>query len=271
LVVTIITLGHIVGGNRTVFDFARKLWTEPEPAVASVPRGVRVYAVGDIHGRLDLLDQMLGQIQRDSTTAGDLVKYIVFLGDYVDRGPHSSSVIERLAGGPPPGFGAIHLRGNHEAAMLDFLEDIRVGPNWLTYGGNATLGSYGVVPPAEDASANRLAEAQEQFNAALPAHHRAFLKGLRSSVTIGDYLFVHAGVRPGVPLDRQDATDLIWIRDEFLRSQADHGKVVVHGHTIALQPEVRANRIGIDTGAYATNRLTALVLEGGERRFLCTV
>ena len=254
-----------------MFGFARKLWSEPEPIAASVPRGVRVYAVGDIHGRLDLLDQMLGQIERDAATAGDLVKYIVFLGDYVDRGPHSSTVIERLAGGPSPGFGAIHLRGNHEAAMLDFLEDIRVGPSWLTYGGGATLGSYGIVPPAEDAPADVLTAVQERFRAALPAHHRKFLKGLRNSVTIGDYMFVHAGIRPGVPLDRQDSLDLIWIRDEFLKSQTDHGKVVVHGHTIALQPEIRPNRIGIDTGAFATDRLTALVLEGTERRFLCTV
>ncbi len=253
-----------------MLGFARKLWAEPEPAAALVPRGVRVYAVGDIHGRLDLLDQLLHQIESDGA-ATDLVKHIVFLGDYVDRGPQSRAVIERLAAGPPPGFGAIHLRGNHEATLLDFLEDARVGGNWLTYGGNATLASYGVVPPPEATPAERLEEAQQQFRAALPAHHKSFLTRLRTCVSIGDYHFVHAGVRPGVPLDRQDALDLMWIREEFLASQADHGKVVVHGHTIALQPEIRSNRIGIDTGAFATNRLTALVLEGASRRFLCTV
>ncbi len=254
-----------------MFGFARKLWSEPEPAAALVPRGVRVYAVGDIHGRYDLLEQMLGQIERDAAGADDLVKYIVFLGDYVDRGPQSRLVIERLAGSPPPGFGVIHLRGNHEAAMLEFLEDVRIGGNWIAYGGNATIASYGIVPPAEDAPEDLLADAQHQLLANLPQHHWAFLKGLRNSITIGDYLFVHAGIRPGVPLDRQNESDLLWIRREFLSSTADHGKVVVHGHTIAEQPEIRPNRIGIDTGAFATNRLTALVLEGAERRFLCTV
>ncbi|WP_448204214.1 metallophosphoesterase family protein [Azospirillum sp. sgz302134] len=254
-----------------MFGFARRLWSDSEPASASVPRGVRVYAVGDIHGRLDLLEQLLGQIERDAASAADLVKYIVFLGDYVDRGPQSRMVIDRLAGYPPPGFGAIHLRGNHEAAMLEFLEDARSGADWIAYGGGATIASYGIVPPAEDAPVERLAEIQHQLLAALPHHHRAFLTGLRASIAIGDYLFVHAGIRPGVPLDRQSESDLLWIRREFLTSHADHGKVVVHGHTIADQPEIRANRIGIDTGAFATNRLTALVLEGTDRRFLCTI
>ncbi len=254
-----------------MFAFARKLWSDPEPVVAAVPRGVRVYAVGDVHGRFDLLEQLLGQIERDAEGAADLVKYVVFLGDYVDRGPQSRLVIERLAGPPLPGFGAIHLRGNHEAAMLDFLADVQIGGAWIAYGGNATMASYGVVPPAEDAPPEFLEEARQQLLAALPDHHLAFLKRLRNSIAIGDYLFVHAGIKPGVPLDRQAESDLLWIRREFLHSTADHGKVVVHGHTIAEQPEVRSNRIGIDTGAFATNRLTALVLEGTERRFLCTV
>lgn len=254
-----------------MFAFARKLWSDPEPAAAAVPRGVRVYAVGDIHGRFDLLDQLLMQIERDAEPAADLVKYIVFLGDYVDRGPQSRLVIERLSGPPLPGFGAIHLRGNHEAAMMEFLEDAHVGANWIAYGGNATIASYGIVPPAEDAPPELLEDARQQVLRALPGHHRAFLKGLRNSITIGDYLFVHAGIKPGVPLDRQTESDMLWIRREFLHSTADHGKIVVHGHTIAEQPEIRPNRIGIDTGAFATNRLTALVLEGTDRRFLCTV
>lgn len=237
---------------------------------AAVPRGLRVYAIGDVHGRLDLLDQLLDSIEDDAATAPGLVKYIVYLGDYVDRGPYSRGVIERLAGGPPPGFGAIHLKGNHEASMLEFLEDIRIGPNWLTYGGTATLASYNVTPPSEEAPPEAMSEAQQRLNAVLPPTHRAFLGSLRPSVTIGDYLFVHAGVRPGVPLDRQREQDMLWIREDFLRSTLDHGKVVVHGHTISMEPEVRANRIGIDTGAFATNRLTCLVLEGNERRFLST-
>jgi len=251
-----------------LFSFAR--WQKTEPAAAAVPRGLRVYAIGDVHGRLDLLDHMLDLVEADGGAAPDLVKYIVCLGDYVDRGPHSRGVIERLAEGPPPGFGAIHLKGNHEASMLSFLEDIRVGPNWLTYGGTATLASYHVPPPHADSSPEELTHAQEQLRRLLPPAHRSFLDSLRTSVTIGDYVFVHAGIRPGVPLERQREDDLLWIRDDFLRSTTDHGKVVVHGHTISPEPELRANRIGIDTGAFATNRLTCLVLEGTERRFLTT-
>ncbi|WP_448188329.1 metallophosphoesterase family protein [Azospirillum sp. sgz301742] len=251
-----------------MFSFAR--WQKTEPVPAAVPRGLRVYAIGDVHGRLDLLDRMLDQIDEDGAAAPDLVKYIVYLGDYVDRGAHSSGVIERLAAGPPPGFGAIPLKGNHEASMLEFLEDISVGPNWMTYGGTATLASYHVQPPHADSPPEDLKHAQEMLRLALPPTHLAFLGSLRTSVTIGDYLFVHAGVRPGMPLDRQREDDLLWIREDFLRSTADHGKVVVHGHTITPEPEVRPNRIGIDTGAFATHRLTCLVLEGTERRFLVT-
>lgn len=262
-----------------MLSLARKLWSEATSATgsngaakpASVPRGMRVYAVGDIHGRLDLLDQLLGQIERDAGQAPDFLKYLVFLGDYVDRGPESSGVIDRLAAGLSPAFGAVCLRGNHEEAMQAFLTDLRAAPGWLTYGGDATLASYGVPAPAPDAPPEHLMEAQRLLNLALPRHHRNFLSDLRSHLTIGDYHFVHAGIRPGVPLDQQDDSDRLWIRNEFLGSRSDHGKIVVHGHTIAPEPELRANRIGIDTGAFATNRLTALVLEGAARRFLCTV
>lgn len=254
-----------------MLSFARRLWSETETPPAAVPRGLRVYAVGDIHGRLDLLDQLLGQIIRDCDQAPDLLKYLVFLGDYVDRGPDSAGVIERLANGLPPGLGAVCLRGNHEDSMHGFLTDLDAGPGWLSYGGDATMASYGLPSPAPDAPPEHLLEAQRLLNAALPPHHRAFLGGLRSCLTIGDYHFVHAGVRPGVPLDQQDDADRLWIRNAFLTSRADHGKTVVHGHTITPEPELRANRIGIDTGAYATNRLTALVLEDTDRRFLCTV
>ncbi|NYZ15135.1 serine/threonine protein phosphatase [Azospirillum sp. RWY-5-1] len=251
-----------------VFGFAR--WQKAEPAAAAVPRGVRVYAVGDVHGRLDLLDQLLDRIEADARTAGDRARYLVFLGDYVDRGPQSRGVIERLIAGPPPGFGAIHLKGNHEASFLGFLEDVRVGPGWFRYGGLATLASYGVTPPPEDAPVERLLQVQGDLREAVPPHHQRFLERLKPSVTIGDYVFVHAGVRPGVPLPRQKETDLLWIREEFLKSNVDHGKVVVHGHTISIEPELRGNRIGIDTGAYATHRLTCVVLEDTDRRFLTT-
>ncbi|XEY20591.1 metallophosphoesterase [Azospirillum sp. HJ39] len=267
-----------------MLKLARRLWSEatsgktagklagkPAAGPAAVPRGIRVYAVGDIHGRLDLLDQLLGQIARDAGQGSELLHYLVFLGDYVDRGPDSRLVIERLSCGLPPAFGAVCLRGNHEDTMQGFLSDLRMAPGWLTYGGDATLESYGITAPAADAPMEHLHQAQCMLNNVLPPHHRAFLAGLRNHLTIGDYHFVHAGVRPGVPLDRQEDKDRLWIRDAFLGSRADHGKVVVHGHTIAPEPDLLPNRIGIDTGAYATNRLTALVLEGTERRFLCTV
>ena len=258
-----------------VFGLLRARRTQQGSAGAPprVPDRHLVYAVGDIHGRADLLERMLAQIADDAARRPDFAKYIIYLGDYVDRGPDSALVVERLLAGPPPGFGAIHLKGNHEVALLDFLNDVRIGPTWFAdnIGGGMTVASYGVLPPADPNDPDHLAAAQAHFRAALPAAHRAFLtKDLRTHVTIGDYLFVHAGVRPGVPLAEQREEDLLWIRRDFLNSTADHGKIVVHGHTIAPEPEQRANRIGIDTGAYATGRLTCLALEGAEQRFLST-
>lgn len=253
-----------------IFGFARQDRTQP--TATAVPRGLRVYAIGDVHGRLDLLDRLLDEIMADGEDAQDRMKYLVFLGDYIDRGPDSAGVIDRLAEGPPPGFGALYLKGNHEAAMVRFLTDIRIGPTWLRFGGGATLHSYGILPPPADEPPQPtvLADIQRRLRDTLPARHLDFLTRLKASVPIGHYLFVHAGIRPGVPLDRQQEDDLLWIREDFLESPADHGRVVVHGHTISMNPEVRANRIGIDTGAYATNRLTCLILDGTERRFLST-
>lgn len=253
-----------------MFGFARQSKPAVTASTASVPRGTRVYAVGDIHGRLDLLDALLDQITRDADDAPNLVKSLIFLGDYIDRGPDSARVIERLINGLPPMFSTVCLRGNHEDVMVRFLSDLRAAPGWLTYGGRATLASYGVPAPPPDAPPAELAEAQRALNLALPEPHRAFLSGLRCQATLGDYHFVHAGVRPGVPLDRQKDADRLWIRHEFLNSSHDHGKIIVHGHTVASEPESYANRIGVDTGAYATHRLTAVVLEGTERRFLGT-
>lgn len=251
-----------------MFGLARHGRTEP----AALPHGLRIYAVGDIHGRLDLLDRLLDDIAADADDALGTMHYLVFLGDYVDRGPDAAGVIGRLAEGPPPGFGAVHLKGNHEAAMIRFLTDLRAGPSWLRFGGDATLHSYGLPAPdpADPLFAAHLQRVQERLCDVLPPRHRAFLAGLRTSLSIGGYLFVHAGIRPGVPVDAQQEDDLLWIREDFLDSAADHGPVVVHGHTITTSPDVRSNRIGIDTGAYATNRLTCLVLEGTERRFLST-
>ncbi len=236
-----------------------------------LPPGLRVYAIGDIHGRFDLLVAILEQIQADCVTqpAGGRVR-IVFLGDYLDRGSHSRSVLDYLISWPHPDFEVDYLRGNHEATVLQFLDNIRAGPGWLTYGGVNTLLSYGVRPPVDVPPRQRLAAVQQQLRAVLPPAHLGFLRRLAYYVEIGSYVFVHAGLRPGVALERQSNEDMVWIREDFLHSTADHGRVVVHGHTISMEAESLPNRIGIDTGAYATGRLTAVVLEGDERRFIDT-
>ena len=240
--------------------------------VARVPDGTRLYAVGDIHGRDDLLDRLLQAIVRDAASAGGGTRRVLlYLGDYVDRGLSSRQVIERLLGSPPEGFEVIHLLGNHEEAFLGFLEGKPIAFNWFKYGGLETLYSYEVPIPRRSAAPGNLDALRRDAIAAVPAAHAAFLRGCKLWHVEGDYAFVHAGVRPGVPLDRQEAEDLLWIREAFLDSRADHGgKVVVHGHTICPRPEIRRNRINIDTGAYASGRLTCLVLEGAGRRFLHT-
>ncbi len=240
-------------------------------APARTPEATRVYAVGDIHGRADLVGRMHKMIRDDAATAAGVRKVVVYLGDYVDRGLFSREVIDLLLDRPLAGFEAVHLKGNHEELMLAFLDDIQVGPTWLMNGGNATLRSYGVDTTVFDYDdAKGLEALQAEIGAALPKRHLDFLNSLDLSHVEGDYLFVHAGVRPGVALDRQRAEDLMWIRAEFTESAADHGKVVVHGHTISWEPEPRDNRIGIDTGAFASGVLTCLVLEGEERQFLTT-
>ncbi len=234
----------------------------PRVPAPRVPEGARVYVIGDIHGRLDLLAQLRERIVMDSGNFTGERKVAVYLGDYVDRGPQAKEVIDLLVDEPLGGFESVHLKGNHEKFLLDFLDDASVWPLWLYNGAGATLLSYGV---SSTAGAEGL---QAEFRASIPARHLEFLHSLALSHTEGDYFFVHAGVRPGVALEDQDEADMIWIRDLFLSSDADHGKIVVHGHSIARQPEIEANRIGIDTGAYATGRLTCLVLEGEKRAFL---
>jgi serine/threonine protein phosphatase 1 len=227
---------------------------------------MRVYCVGDIHGRDDLLRQMAELVEADLEPSSFDQAVTVFLGDYVDRGLGSMRVVEQLARGewPTP---VIALAGNHEDLLTAFLEDEGVLEAWRGLGGLETLHSYGVT--LGPAMAKRDFRAvQAAFAARFPECHRQFLERLKISTDIGDYFFCHAGVRPGVPLDRQDRTDLLTIRDTFLASEAEHGKLVVHGHTPSLVPEVRSNRIGIDTAGYATGRLSCLVLEKDQRRFL---
>ncbi len=197
---------------------------------------------------------------------------IVFLGDYLDRGPHSREVVEILVAGPPStpqwsGFRWVCLRGNHEDGMLRFLEELSAGPGWLANGGLATIESYADTARLD---AEDLPALQALLRQSLPARHKAFLEGLHYWHAEGGYYFAHAGVRPGVDLEFQRPEDLMWIRNEFLSSDADYGRVIVHGHTIAPTPQVRQNRIGVDTGAYYSGHLTALVIEGAEKSFLST-
>ena len=189
----------------------------------------------------------------------------------MDRGHDSRGVIQRLLDGPPPGFEQVCLIGNHEAWLLDFLQNTASGPGWLMNGGAATLASYGVqAGHGLGASPERLTRMQREFAEALPAEHLAFLEELELYWAAGDYAFVHAGIRPGAPLDRQREEDLLWIRDDFLYSNADFGPMIVHGHTVTEAPEQMENRIGIDTGAFMSGRLTCLALEGSDRRFIQT-
>lgn len=231
-----------------------------------LPQGIRIYAVGDIHGRADLLNALLERI--DNHLAGSPVEHPthVFLGDYIDRGPASCEVIGRLIERQRT-HEIVCLKGNHEAFMLEFLADPGVLDDWRHSGGLPTLMSYGLVPPgrAEADGRRKLVAALKQ---ALPETHRDFLAGLRTNFVCGDYFFVHAGVRPNVRLADQKEEDLLWIRDEFLTSRNDFGKIVVHGHTPVQEPDIRKNRINIDTGAFASGKLTCLVLEGEHLSFL---
>jgi serine/threonine protein phosphatase 1 len=239
-------------------------------AEPSGPAGTRLYAIGDIHGRLDLLRTLTALIHDDAYRRQAPRNVVVYLGDYVDRGRESRAVIDFLLNEPLPGFERIHLRGNHEDVMLRFLTDISAGPSWLNFGGRETLESYGIAAPQPHAEPAALERAQRALAACLPTAHLEFLRGLRLQHEEGDYFFAHAGVKPGVPLDQQREQDLLWIRGEFLSSNAEFGRIVVHGHSISPVPDVRRNRIGIDTGAFMSDRLTCLAIEGTEWSFLQT-
>jgi serine/threonine protein phosphatase 1 len=232
----------------------------------SIPDGERVYAVGDVHGCLDQFDALLAAIDADAAARGRADTTLVLLGDLIDRGPQSCGVVERamqLAASPRFAL----LKGNHEEMLLRAATGHRPSLQLFNrYGGRETLLSYGVDPAAYDEAS--FEELEALIVDAVPAAHRAFLDAGRAHVAIGDYLFVHAGIRPGVPLADQVGADLRWIRDPFLAHRGSHGALVVHGHTITAEPDVQPNRIGIDTGAYTGGPLTAIGLEGEERWFL---
>ena len=226
----------------------------------------RLYVIGDIHGRSDLLDRMIVTISADLAANPVEECLTVTLGDYIDRGPDSRGVLDRLIVNPfPTGF--VALKGNHELMFESFLRDPSVADEWRRFGGLETLISYG-IPVGSVMRGQGYEEAAQALNAAVPRSHLEFIGALRTSFSVGRYFLCHAGIRPGVALESQSVDDLLWIRGPFLSSRADFGKIVVHGHTPAEEPEVLANRINVDTGAYITNRLTCVVLGKSRTRFL---
>ena len=232
--------------------------------------GRRIYAVGDVHGRLDLLEPLLEQIRQDAADTAVADKpVLIFLGDYVDRGAGSKGVIDRVIALEREGvFELCALKGNHEEALLAFLGDAAFGPTWCEHGGSETLSSYGVSLPLLRMDAEAWGQAQAAFAEALPGEHLSFLSDLSLTAVYGDYVFVHAGLRPGVALSAQRELDLLWIRQDFLGARRGFEKIVVHGHTPAEEAYMGDHRIGVDTGAYATGVLTAVRLQDADRRFI---
>jgi len=241
---------------------------DDELQLASPPPDTRIYAVGDVHGRADLLADLHKRIAKDADGAPESRRVIVYLGDYVDRGPDSAGVIDRLIDSPLEGFEKVFLMGNHEQFLLDFLKDPSIGEHWLSNGGDATLSSYGVGIPGSEAV--DMAVVSEHLKKILPPEHLAFLRDLAVSHREGDYFFAHAGIRPGVPLKKQSEDDLLWIREPFLDVGEAREVVVVHGHTPVQAGEVHDNRIAVDTGAVWSGRLTAVVLHEQEQSFIHT-
>jgi serine/threonine protein phosphatase 1 len=232
----------------------------------SAPEGVLIYAVGDIHGRVDLLDELFTRIDADAARQPNLKTIEIFLGDYIDRGPGSREVLDRLIERGRTRR-AVFIRGNHDTYPFHFLHNPAFLGTWGRLGGFETMMSYGMHPPVS-AGPSEQGEVARAFENALPHDHRDFLQNLNPYACYGDFYFVHAGVRPGVPLEQQRKEDLLEIREPFLSCHDDFGKIIVHGHTPAFEPDFRPNRINIDTGAYATGKLTCLVIAGNNLRIL---
>jgi len=231
---------------------------------ASAPADTRIYAVGDIHGRADLLSEITARIDDDIRRRPIAHTVEVYLGDYIDRGPHSRTVIDLLAV-RLVAHRAVCLRGNHEAVMEGFLQDPAILQYWEPLGGMQTLASYGIELHGESETAIGL---HRRFLDAFPRAHELFMQCLRHQFSCGDFLFVHAGIRPDIPIEQQDVNDLIWIRNEFLDCTQDHERFIVHGHTPVPHPDIRHNRINIDTGAWRTGTLTCIAIEGSTILFL---
>lgn len=230
---------------------------------------MRIYAVGDVHGRADLLEEMLDMIAVDARGYNG-EKLIIMLGDYIDRGHAARETLDILLRGSHAGIPLQCLRGNHEDILLRFFNDHSVAPGWFHYGGLQTLRSYGINVLNATQDFDDIFTLRRALDDAMPAAHKDFLTGLPYTARYGDYMFVHAGVHPDRSLDDQDKHHLMWMREPFLSSTKELNAMIVHGHSIRMKPEIRVNRIGIDTGAYVTGRLTCLVLQGNERRIIST-
>ena len=232
-------------------------------------RGWRAYGVGDIHGRLDLLDELLEKIHEDIAQRKSREVLLVFVGDLIDRGPNSRQVLERLRTYEHPGVQTVFILGNHEEVLLRILAgEADLITKWRWFGGSECLASYGVDASALTGLSDD--DAITIVRNAIPRDHVEFLESFDDSCRFGDYLFVHAGIRPGVEIDQQRQSDLRWIREPFLFDETDHGFIVVHGHTIRPDVEIRPNRIGIDTGAFQSGVLTAIAIEGSDTWLLDT-
>jgi len=238
---------------------------------SSMPDGICVYAFGDVHGRADLLERLFAKVEADIAEYAENQKVVlVFLGDYIDRGFQSRDVIDFLLSERVTKHQCIYLKGNHEEALLKFMSDPTFGPRWAGYGGLETLTSYSVRPPRIRTVGEEWTLACDALNEAMPPEHRRFFTSLEISATIGDYVFVHAGLRPGKPLEDQVEKDALWIREEFLNDTSSFGVIVVHGHTPISAPHRDFRRIGIDTGAYLSGKLTAARFMRSDVRFIST-
>ena len=254
-----------------LFNWRKKtpLPAAPPPAPAAIPPGQRVYAVGDVHGRFDLLQRLLRQIEADDRARGPADTHVIMLGDLIDRGPQSREIVDLFVR-HMPAFARFHfVMGNHEEMLLKLIDDPDLDTmlHYLRYGGRELFESYGAPRTVLDAPDQFTPDTLPSY---VPGPHRAFLAAMHDGIQFGDYFFTHAGIRPGVPIAAQERQDLRWIRAPFLESSEHHGVVVVHGHTVVDAAELLPNRIGIDTGAYMTGLLTALGLEGTEQWLLQT-
>lgn len=247
-----------------------KLFTKPE-IPHNTPENTRIYAIGDIHGNLEPLLSLHEIILKEEKNFNpEARKVLVYLGDYVDRRLESKQVIEHLITSPLPGFERIFLKGNHEHAMLEFIEGPERSEQWFLWGGEATIQSYGVKLDVNMLNQADLEKIAKELESCIPEHHKKFFSELKMMHEEGDYVFVHAGFRPGIPLDQQSGADMLMIRDEFIYSRKDFGKTIVFGHTIFDKPFIGNGRIGIDTGSFATGKLTAVMLQGKVMKFLST-